>query len=85
MFLKIRSTQCHVPNSNNIFFYVVGVDFLPEQVRSSGSTAEFLFDQVDPWILLKIMRDLGIPVYILGWNQSFLMDIAFASKQSSAK
>ena len=35
---------------------------------------EEAFDRVDPWILLKIMRDVGVPVYLLRWYHSFLMD-----------
>ena len=35
---------------------------------------EKAFDRVDPWILLKIMQDSGIPVYLLRWYRSFLMD-----------
>ena len=35
---------------------------------------EKAFDRVDPWILLKTMRDVGIPTYLLHWYRSFLMD-----------
>ena len=35
---------------------------------------EKAFDKVDPWILLRILLDKGIPVYLLRWFWSFLMD-----------
>ena len=35
---------------------------------------EKAFDRVDPWIMLKIMHDMGLPTYLLRWYRGFLMD-----------
>ena len=35
---------------------------------------EKAFDRVDPWVLLQIMREIGIPVYLFRWYHSFLQD-----------
>ena len=35
---------------------------------------EKALDKVDPWILLRVFLDKGIPVYLLRWFRSFLLD-----------
>ena len=35
---------------------------------------EKAFDKVDPWIMLRILLDKGVPIYLIRWFRSFLTD-----------
>ena len=35
---------------------------------------EKAFDKVDPWIMLRILIDKGVPIYLIRWFRSFLTD-----------